>query len=46
MTIVALAAAGFNWFWGYRKVRKNYLATQKQIQESESAEMIYEGEIA
>lgn len=46
MTIVALAAAGFNWFWGYWKVRKNYLATQKQIQESESAEMVYEGEIA
>ncbi|NJD58472.1 MAG: hypothetical protein C3F13_01385 [Anaerolineales bacterium] len=46
MTIVALAGAVFNWLWGYWKIRKNYLATQKQIQESESAEVVFEGEIA
>jgi F0F1-type ATP synthase assembly protein I len=46
MTIVAFAAAVMNWLWGYWKIRKNYLATQKKIQESESAEMVYEGEIA
>ena len=46
MTIVALAAAGFNWYWGYRKIRKVWQMTQKQIHESEAAAVEYEGEIA
>ena len=46
MIIVALVAAVFNWYWGYRKIRKNWLTTQKQIQESEAAAVEYEGEIA
>lgn len=46
MIIVALAAAGFNWYWGYRKIRKNWQKTQKQIQETEAAAVEYEGEIA
>ena len=46
MIIVALALAGFNWYWGYRKIRKNWQKTQKQIHESEAAAVEYEGEIA
>jgi hypothetical protein len=45
MIIVALAAAGFNWYWGYRKNRQVWLAAQKKIQESESAAVEFEGEI-
>jgi hypothetical protein len=46
MIIVALGAAGFNWYWGYRKVRQVWQTAQKQIHESEAAAVEYEGEIA
>jgi hypothetical protein len=46
MIIVALAAAGFNFFWGYRKIRREWQAAQKQIQVHEAAAVEYEGEIA
>jgi hypothetical protein len=46
MIIVALAAAGFNWYWGYRKIRQVWQKAQKQIHESEAASVEYEGEIA
>jgi hypothetical protein len=46
MIIVALAAAGFNFFWGTRKNRREWQAAQKQIQEHEAAAVEYEGEIA
>ena len=46
MIIVALAAAGLNFYWGLRKFRLTWLAAQKQISEIESAAVEYEGEIA
>jgi hypothetical protein len=46
MIIVALAAAGFNFYWGYHKIRREWQAAQKQIQEHEAAAVEYEGEIA
>ena len=46
MIIVALAAAGINWYLGYRKVRKAWQKAQDQIRASEAAEVEYEGEIA
>jgi hypothetical protein len=46
MILVALAAAGFNFYWGYRKIRREWQAAQKQIQEHEAAAVEYEGEIA
>ena len=46
MIIVALAAAGFNFYWGYRNIRREWQAAQKQIQEHEAAAVEYEGEIA
>jgi hypothetical protein len=46
MIIVALAAAGFNFFWGTRKIRREWQLAQKQIQEHEAAVVEYEGEIA
>lgn len=46
MTIVALVAAGFNWYWGFRKVRLAWQKVQKQIQETETAAVEYEGEIS
>ena len=45
MIIVALAAAGINWYTDYRKIKRKWLVAQKQIQESESSEVEYEGEI-
>jgi hypothetical protein len=46
MILVALAAAGFNFYWGYRKIRREWQVAQKQIQEHEAAAVEYEGEIA
>jgi hypothetical protein len=46
MILVALAAAGFNFYWGYRKIRREWQTAQKQIQEHEAAAVEYEGEIA
>ena len=46
MTIVALAAAVANFYWGYSKIRQEWLTAQKQIRESEAAAVEYEGEIA
>ncbi|MBE3037239.1 MAG: hypothetical protein IMZ62_00265 [Chloroflexi bacterium] len=46
MIIVALAAAGFNFYSGYRKIRREWQTAQKQIHESEAAAVEYEGEIA
>ena len=45
MIIVALAAAGLNWYTDYRKIKRKWQAAQKQIQESEASEVEYEGEI-
>ena len=45
MIIVALAAAGANFYWGYSKIRREWLAAQKSIRESEAAAVEYEGEI-
>jgi hypothetical protein len=45
MTIVALIAAGLIFYRGYRKVRREWLLAQKQIQEHEAAAVEYEGEI-
>jgi len=45
MIIVALAAAGLNWYSDYRKIKLKWQAAQKQIQESEASEVDYEGEI-
>jgi hypothetical protein len=45
MIIVALAAAGLNYYSGYSKIRREWQAAQKQIHESEAAVMEYEGEI-
>jgi hypothetical protein len=46
MIIVALAAAGLNFYSGYSKLRREWLAAQKSIRESEAAAIEYEGEIA
>lgn len=45
MIIVALAAAGFNFYLGYSKIRRVEQAAQKQIQDHEAASVEYEGEI-
>jgi hypothetical protein len=45
MIIVALVAAGLNFYWGYSKVRREWLSAQKSIRESEAAAIEYEGEI-
>jgi hypothetical protein len=46
MIIVAIAAATLNFYMGLRKIRREWLAVQKQISESEAAAVEYEGEIA
>ncbi len=46
MIIVAIAAAALNFYLGLRKIRREWLAVQKQISESETAAVEYEGEIA
>jgi hypothetical protein len=46
MIIVALAAAGLNFYSDYRKLQLKWKAAQKQIQETEDTEVEYEGEIA
>ncbi len=46
MIIVALAAAGLNFYTDYRKIQRKWKAAQKQIQETEASEVEYEGEIA
>lgn len=46
MIIVALAAAGLNYYLGYRKIRREWQVAQKQIQAHEAAAVEYEGEIA
>ena len=46
MIVVALAAAGLNFYSGYSKVRREWLSAQKSIRESEAAAVEYEGEIA
>jgi hypothetical protein len=46
MIIVALAAAGFNFYSGYSKIRREWQSAQKQIQASEATAVEYEGEIA
>jgi hypothetical protein len=45
MIIIALMAAGFNFYSGYRKNRREWQTAQKQIHESEAAAVEYEGEI-
>jgi len=45
MIIVAIAAATLNFFLGLRKIRREWLAAQKQISEIEAAAVEYEGEI-
>jgi hypothetical protein len=45
MIVVALAAAGLNWYTDYRKLKRKWQAAQKQIQESETTAVEYEGEI-
>jgi hypothetical protein len=46
MIIVALAAAGLNFYSGYSKIRREWQSAQKQIQASEATAVEYEGEIA
>ncbi len=46
MIIVALVAAGLNFYAGYSKIRREWQAAQKKIQETETAAVEYEGEIA
>lgn len=46
MIIVALGAAGLNYYLGYRKIRREWQVAQKQIQTHEAAAVEYEGEIA
>jgi hypothetical protein len=46
MIIVAIAAAALNFYTGLRKIRREWLTAQKQISESETAAVEYEGEIA
>jgi hypothetical protein len=45
MIIVAIAAAALNFYSGRSKIRREWLAAQKKISESESAAVEYEGEI-
>jgi hypothetical protein len=45
MIIVAIVAAALNFYSGLSKVRREWLAAQKQIGESEAAAVEYEGEI-
>ncbi len=45
MIIVALVAAGLNFYSGYSKIRREWQAAQKKIHESEAAAVEYEGEI-
>ena len=45
MIIVALAAAGLNFYSGYSKIRRDWQNAQKQIHASEAAAVDYEGEI-
>ncbi len=46
MIIVALAVAGLNFYLGYSKIRREWKAAQKQIQDHEAAAVEYEGEIS
>jgi hypothetical protein len=46
MVVVAVVAAGLNFYWGYSKVRRDWLEAQKQIRATESAAVEYEGEIS
>jgi hypothetical protein len=46
MIMVAIVAAVLNFYLGLRKIRREWLAAQKQISESEAAAVEYEGEIA
>jgi hypothetical protein len=46
MIIIAIAAAALNFSLGLRKIRREWLAAQKQISESEASAVEYEGEIA
>jgi hypothetical protein len=46
MIIVAIAAAALNFYLGLGKIRREWLAAQTQISESETAVVEYEGEIA
>lgn len=46
MIIVAIAAAALNFYSGLHKIRREWFAAQKQISESETAAVEYEGEIA
>ena len=46
MIIVALAAAGLNFYSGYSKIRREWLSAQKSLRDSEAAAIEYEGEIA
>ena len=45
MIIVALAAAGLNFYSGYSKIRRDWQNAQKQIHASEAIAVDYEGEI-
>ena len=45
MIIVAIAAATLNFYLGFHKIRREWLAGQKQISEIEAAAVEYEGEI-
>jgi len=45
MIIVAIAATTLNFFLGFRKVRREWLAGQKLISDIEAAAVEYEGEI-
>jgi len=46
MIVVAVLAASLNFYWGYSKIRREWLAAQKKIQVTEAAAVEYEGEIA
>jgi hypothetical protein len=45
MIIVAIVATVLNFYSGLSKIRREWLAAQKQIGESEAAAVEYEGEI-
>ena len=45
MIVVALIAAGLNFYSDYRKIKQKWLAAQKQIRETEASAVEYEGEI-
>jgi hypothetical protein len=45
MIIVAIVATVLNFYSGLSKIRREWLAAQKQISESEAAAVEYEGEI-